>query len=441
MASDSSYQTKSLGLWFQLSDHGSLKKIASNTSLHVNYWQFIDNHDEKKYKLIRKATDSIKTFFNKSNKMYDVLDLGLMIPKNNAIKKISFYLPLTTDIKSIQDLSVFFDTQKIAAAVFNENLGVTKSPDGCVSLTKGKDDNQTTYCFVQSLTKDDKGHISHKALEIENQGSGVIISITNESLKRAFDSKKGGNDDEIPRYFRLRIPILKSQPNPIIHTITPSDKLINSGYDSIKYIDFRLNESRLLLDDIESEIEDKQGTFILPVSRIDFLLAAKLQADVVGGSQQFHKSRFLEPSLWKEYFEDDKKNIHNHIDRGMVVYHWKKTLSDLPQNKNTGDKQASPDNMTFFEDFITFVKFKERLSNLKLIIKYALWSFLIGLIGSLIGSLLYSGPPNLSTMASSWSNFSLTVEPSPEADKLRKQHQDESNKGFDIGQTQLKTNN
>lgn len=434
MASDSSYQTKSLGLWFQLSDPSSLNEIASHTSLHVNYWQFIDNHDERKCKLIRKASDSFRKLFNKNNEIYDALDIGLMIPKNEAIEKISFYLPLTTDIKSIQDLSGFFNSQKIAAAVFNENLGVTKSPDGYVSLTKGKDNNQTTYCFVQNLTKDGQGHISPKALEIKEQDSGVIISITNESLKRAFSSKKGGNDDNTPRYFRLRIPILKSQPNPIIHTITPRDKLINSGYDSIKYIDFRLNESRLLLDDIESEIEDKQGKFILPVNRIDFLLAAKLQADVVGGSQQFHKSRFLEPSLWKDYFHDDydKKNIHNHIDRGMVVYHWKKALPDLPQDKKTGD------DMTFFEDFITFVKFKERLSNLKLIIKYALWSFLIGLIGSLIGSLLYSGPPNLSTISSSWSNFSLTVEPSPETDELRKQHKDGSKKGLDVGQAQLK---
>ncbi|CCO47128.1 hypothetical protein VIBNISOn1_230027 [Vibrio nigripulchritudo SOn1] len=428
MASDSSYQTKSLGLWFQLSDTKLLNEIAKQTSLHVNYWQFIDNHGERKCRLMRKASDSLKKLFNKNNDIYDVLDIGLMIPKNEAITKISFYLPLTTDIKSIQDLSAFFETQKIAAAVFNENLSVNQSSaDSYLTLKKGKEGNQKTYCLVQRLAKDLEGHISQKALDIEKQDLGVIISITKDSLKRAFKQKS--DDDNAPRYFRLRIPVLKSQPNPIIHTISPSDKLINSGYDSIKCIDFRLNESRLLLDDIEYEIEDEQGTFILPVSRIDFLLAAKLQADVVGGSQQFHKSRFLEPSLWKEYFEDDKKNIHDHIDRGMVVYHWKKTLSDLPQNKNTGDKHTSPDDMTFFEDFITFVKFKERLSNLKLIIKYALWSFLIGSIGSLIGSLLYSGPPNLSTIASSWSNFSLTVEPSPETDELKKQHKDGSDKG------------
>ncbi|PKF78958.1 hypothetical protein CW749_13370 [Vibrio sp. vnigr-6D03] len=381
MSKSSLNQTRSLAFWFNLSDQERLNDIVKETSLHINYWQFLDSHEKRSF------CKKYLSFFskNQNRKSDDYLDLGLMIPVDAALEEIYFYLPLTLKKKSVEDISKNFKTSDIAKGIFNENLQVTDITDKSGLLLK-KPQTNGSYCWVQSLHTTSDGKISENALSVEPfaNNDGTQITIPKSMLSTALDNA----DEHNKCYFRIRICVSKSEAKSFVHTIKPADKSITSSYESTKFIDFRLNESRLLPNEIEPQIRKSQGKFCLPASRVDFLLAAKMQADIVGGNKEFHKSRFLEPDLWKNYFSTAMENAQQHISNGMVVYHWKKETK----------------NEIHFDDFIAFVKLRERLSGTKLVWRYLLFAFTIGLLGSLCGSLLYSGPPNLDEMKNNWSN-------------------------------------
>lgn len=322
----------------------ALNEATKGISLHINYWHF--------------SVDSEKS---------DVLDIGLMLPKIEGIEELCLYLPIKLKESEILDITSLLKHNEISTAIFNENLSSQQyGTKDHYKLLKG----DKYFCSLRSFLKNDINNGEEFGFRSAAGDDGVIISIKSEAIKKALPDQKDGK-----AYFRLRVILdSKDKKDIFIRKDLPQDKYFVSGFEVTEYIDFRINETRLLPQSVQEEIEHLQGRDIIPVNRIDFLLATTPGADIKISGTSFHKSRYLEPNPWNTYLENGPEDIRKTIETGMVVYHWKSVAkSDKP-----------------IEDFLAFVKLRIRLSQRKKIAFYFLWIIFLGGVGSLWASWAYS---------------------------------------------------
>ncbi|MBB1397142.1 hypothetical protein [Pseudoalteromonas sp. SG44-8] len=323
----------------------ALNEATKGISLHINYWHF--------------SVDSEKS---------DVLDIGLMLPKIEAVEELCLYLPIKLKENEILDITSLLKHNEISTAIFNENLSSQQyGTKDHYKLLKG----DKYFCSLRSFLKNDINNGEEFGFRSAAGDDGVIISIKSEAIEKALPDKNGDGK----AYFRLRVILdSKDKKDIFIRKDLPKDKYFVSGFEVTEYIDFRINETRLLPQSVQEEIEHLQGRDIIPVNRIDFLLATTPGADIKISGTSFHKSRYLEPNPWKKYLENGPEDIRKTIETGMVVYHWKSVAKlDKP-----------------IEDFLAFVKLRIRLSQSKKIAFYFLWVIVLGGVGSLLASLVYS---------------------------------------------------
>jgi hypothetical protein len=149
---------------------------------------------------------------------------------------------------------------------------------------------------------------------------------------------------------------------PFVRTITPRDRYFRSGFEEVEYVDFRLNEARTLPDRVESLMRaDSTGGQPVPLTRVAFLTAIPVLADLTLSSRLQHKSRLLEHDIWNEY-------VPSGIPDGMMVYHWR-------EDKSEG-----------VEDFSAFVKMQTRRSGRQILKNYLMIAFAFGVLGNLTAS-------------------------------------------------------
>jgi hypothetical protein len=149
---------------------------------------------------------------------------------------------------------------------------------------------------------------------------------------------------------------------PFVRTITPRDRYFQSGFEEVEYVDFRLNEARTLPIRVESLMRaDSAGGQPVPLTRVAFLTAIPVLADLTLSSRQQHKSRLLEHDFWNEY-------VPSGIPDGMMVYHWRE---DKPEG---------------VEDFSAFVKMRTRRSGRQILKNYLMIAFAFGVLGNLTAS-------------------------------------------------------
>lgn len=331
-----------------------LKDFENNMLLHVNYWHFPNGKKKE-------GTPELP----------DILDIGLMIPFTDKLEKISLYLPFCIKSSDIEDISHLLKTKEVAGAIFNESIIIREElHDASHFFLEGNQLN----CRVRPFYKENENentpfdcvHLDNIDIIDGEREKGTIISICENHSNTIFAYNLKENEEGKPTYFRLRISLSKKNKTTFVKEIKPLDSFINSGYETTEFIDFRINEFRLLPRTIQDRIIAQQSKTYIPVKRIDFLLAVNLDADITGATKEFHKLRFLEPNVWKKYLEGK----HHFIEDGMIVYHWKKSR-EINQDK--------------INDFTAFVKFKTRVSN-RLV--FFVLSIIIGIIASLITTFL-----------------------------------------------------
>ncbi len=171
-----------------------------------------------------------------------------------------------------------------------------------------------------------------------------------------------------------------------VRAIPTPDRLLQSGFEEVEYIDFRLNEARTLPEQVETMMRTELANMRIKLRLVAFLTAVPVRSELSVSHRQSHKLRLLEHQLWNKY-------VPGGIPEGMMVYHWKE---DRPNG---------------IDDFSAFVKLQTRRSGRSTLIKYLAVAFLFGVLGNLAASSLEEPLGNAWTAIQSL--VTRTTQPNP----------------------------
>lgn len=309
-------------------------EAGAKLEVHFNYWHV-------KSQKTTKAT------------LTDFFDIGVMVHACGEISSLKIYLPVILDPKCIKDLGRLFSSADTASGIFNESLTSTTGPkSNYITLQSGNKPFARVYIFEES------------ELVILSNGNGTTVEIPESAINNCSSKIPDGT----PLYFRLRFLIPKENGGPFSRVIRPTDSWLLSSFDYTEFLDFRLNEARNLPVTINQKLNQAKP---IPICRIDYLVVVGEAADVYGGVEA-NKKRLLENELWQEY---TKSASSSPLSDGMIIHHWKKISNE--KGKDIGD-------------FSAFIKLKIRRSGRSLVWRYLLVVALIGCLGSILASVVWT---------------------------------------------------
>lgn len=316
---------------------------------HFNYWRIAGDKD-----FVRKSTVPVEDF----------VEIGVLVSDVHQIDEICLYIPTIISRTRIADCAPYLAKAEFAQGIFNEVLAITAPAAGgqqCIIL---HNQANTVFARVHSFATGTTG-IDPSELKIVEQHGGTTLIITAAAVHEACNYAA----PLAPTYFRLRIHLQEGrEKNPFVKVIQPRDRLFQSGFDEIEYIDFRMNEARTLPTMIEQTMRtDRIKGGLVSFKLVAFLTAVPVYSELSVSNTPSHKMRLLELS-WNTY-------IASGIPEGMVVYHWKR----LPELNKP------------IRDFSAFVKLQTRRSDRKILAKYLVIAFAFGLAGNLAASALLWG--------------------------------------------------
>lgn len=326
---------------------------------HFNYWRVEG----------KKTPRSKKTHL-----VRDFIEVGLMIESIASIKEIGIYVPVKIEREMVEDCSPYLSKPEFAQGIFNEPITAIPPASGMPHFTVLQYQSGKIFCRVHNFALNNN-IIDTSELALKDEFGGTTLTITNAAVSAVSVSPPFPDI-----YFRIRI-VLESSPlkNPFIKKIPTPDGFLQSGFDQIEYLDFRVNEARTLPPAIEARIATNhlQGATV-EIKRIAFLTAVPVNSELIVSSAPAHKTRLLE-QLWDNYAQTG-------IPSGMVVYHWKKEsasqIAALNPSPNPGQLSLPNKPLT---DFSAFVKLQTRRSGG---LKYLCFAFLFGLCGNILATLL-----------------------------------------------------
>ncbi|WP_445219296.1 hypothetical protein ACKWRH_03245 [Bradyrhizobium sp. Pa8] len=305
---------------------------------HCNYWRVAGDPD----------------FKGKNGKVRDFVEFGIWLSDPNLIEKVNLFLPQTLANDALEDCGPHFARLDIAEGIFNEPL-TCNSRRGPNSVELIKD--SSPYCRVHVFPMDGSRPAASQ-LAITKMAEGTLLTVTREAIDEICTNLAS----KCPGYFRIRVYVEKKEP--FVRAIMPRDRFLQSGFEEVEYVDFRFNEARTLPDRIESLMRlDHANASKVPFTRVAFLTAIPVLADLTLSSRQPHKNRLLEHGFWNDY-------VPSGIPDGMMVYHWR------------------TDNTAGVEDFSAFVKLQTRRTGRQILWMYLLIAFAFGVMGNLSASAL-----------------------------------------------------
>lgn len=339
---------RSIAVWGEFDEKDS--PVDLGLKLHFNYWRLV--RSVPRYKSLKKNND--------------ILDIGIMVTGSDLkyAHAVNIFLPFKVERTFITDLGEKFKKQEIATGVFNESLSATDNGSIARKVILRNLDNEDEYCRVHLFKQSDnqKG-ISDKEIVLEQEAHGSVLTISRSAIEFA--------SQEVPEnsciYFRLRVEFSGIENNSILKCYSPLDRFISSGYETIECMDFRLNETRNLPVSIHEKMSRKSR---MKIDRVDFLLAHSVNAEIIGKHEEFHKSRLLEPELWRNYIGTDEKPID--LTEGAVIYHWR--------------AKYGPENTSKLESFHAFVKLAIRDSTIVTIVRYFFIAVTIGVVSGIVSA-------------------------------------------------------
>lgn len=324
----------SIAAWCELTEEAEAKPENDRPTVefHINLWHFSDGKKSSFFEIGIKPTDP------------------------GGLEQIKLFLPYQLSRSDVSDLGPKFKEISIAQGIFNEPLSCKVSENGkCIELFEG----DSVYCGVHQFSSDEGG-IDVGELLLGPQASGTMVTITRQALLSLSEQSTIGSHG----YFRLRFTPSITKVRPFITIIKPADKVWNSGFEQIEYIDCRINEARTLPQSVEAAFRAAQHG-VAKTTEIVFLAVVPVVSAVTSSHDQWHKSRLLENPIWRGY-------IPFELNEGLVVYHWKKIFKTLEPKR--------------FPSFSVFVKMQTRKSGRLIISMYLLLAFCLGVVGSLTAS-------------------------------------------------------
>ncbi|MFZ1988772.1 MAG: hypothetical protein WAW96_03275 [Alphaproteobacteria bacterium] len=332
--------TGSMAIW--CADRPGAKPVELEA--HFNYWRIAGDVGFRKSK--KGATS-------------DFIEVGILVDDPNQIDLVCIFVPLNVDGDAVSDCSARFATADIAQGIFNEVLTTTAVATGgprCVTLSKAAG----PFCRIHSFMTV-QGRIDSSELTVATVTGGSLITITRSAINHACVCAS----PLAPAYFRLRILMpAETSGNPFVQVIPTPDRIFQSGFEEIEYLDFRMNEARTLPAQIEQQMSVALAGGNVSFKLVAFLTAVPVRSELSTSNTPSHKMRLLEHNLWSSY-------VPGGIPRGMVVYHWKRDATKDP-----------------ISDFSAFVKLRTRRSGLRILSTYILIVFLFGVLGNLTASAL-----------------------------------------------------
>lgn len=312
---------------------------GARAELHFNYWRISGDPD-----FVGGNVKDAKDF----------AEIGVLLNEPNKVESVSIFLPVEHQLADLSDCGPHFADVDIAQGIFNEPLTCTSAgPPGPtrIELIKGT----APYCRVHKFPLV-TARLDPAQIDISPLAGGTRIVIKRLALKEVCDGLGVG----VPAYFRVRVSFERGGENPFIQVIRPRDRLFQSGFEEVEYVDFRFNEARTLPGTVTSEMRSSSQPPIT-FEKIAFLTAIPVASNLTSSNAEPHKSRLLEHRIWTTY-------VKNGIPKGMMVYHWRK---------------SDPAGVA---DFSAFVKLVSRRSGNVVLAKYLFVALIFGILGNLIAS-------------------------------------------------------
>lgn len=319
---------KTLALWCDKIMETSSNETKREIDIHINFWKIPNT--KKKYQYF--------------------VDLGLMAHEANLIENLHIHFPFCVSENDVEDIGhIMSKDHKIVNAVFNENYGVTNSPEHA-KLASVKDTKDKEVFSIYSID------FKSKDITFLNEYNGTKLSI-----KIPKNVKPTANK----LYFRIRL-----RGNSIKYFLCefePKNWFFQSAFTSTDAIDFRINEKRNLNESLAEKIKEDQ---FFHINKVHFLLMRNAQDDLIADHLKIN-CRVLEVDLWKDYVGQGY-NVNN-----IIAYHW----SEKAVSNNSNEKQ-------FLDSFNTWVKIKYHKSNIRTIFLYFLIIGLTSIIFNLTSTFI-----------------------------------------------------
>lgn len=287
----------------------------------------------------------------------DFVEIGILVDSPSEIDCIFIFVPFNVAISDILDCGPLFREADIAEGIFNEQIAVEIPPKTEGAYVELRIDRKT-FCRVHKF-ESANGTISDTHLTLSDVDHGTLLKIT----RQAIEAPVFGIPDSAKTYFRLRVKMPEERENPFIQPVRPADWPLQSGFEQIELINFRMNEMRTLPEMVRNRLREEGADANAQVRLVAFLTAIPAISEMTSSSTPSHKSRVLEREIWDKY-------VDSGLPDDVAVYHWKKER-DLK-------KGEAPIN-----EFSAFVKLKQRRAGLGTVLVYILIAFLFGVLGNL----------------------------------------------------------
>lgn len=341
---------KSFAVWIEGEDYDTANLKMCIDELHINFW-------------CTREPD------------INCIDLGIKFSCGKADVKsedlkgynLNIFIPFPINKDRIEDLSTRMESNSdLVSAIFNDHIRCTR--------------NIKTKHVVYSLASKKNEYLAlNTGLEFRDidgrYDDRVMVSVNHDHAKITFKLSKcilsssfidGFNDegDFVKNYVRLRLNELTSlELDALSHKTINSDRYLKPYKDELIVIDFRINELRVLPNDVKISLAN---SIACPSRYHLFIIRNETDEYQLSHSgQSYKKCRILEGETWQKYFEKDKFKK----DQSSMIYHWEK--------KYEGKESRDDYRMT---DFIAVAKFRQTESPGKTIIIYILVIIIISIV-------------------------------------------------------------
>lgn len=338
------YENRSMAVWCPVREN----HFAASAELHFNLWRLPKRGWIRKLRNLSWANDA------------DFIEIGVLLDNPDQIKEICIFLPFAVSRSEVEDCGPRFRDESIAEGIFNEQISVEIPAvlnGAFVELKIGGN----IFCRVHEFEKS-SDLISDNHLKVQKEGHGTLLKVSTSAVNAPANSIPVGGKS----YFRLRVQLPQPSESPFIQQVKPSDWALQSGFEGIELINFRLNEMRTLPSVVQNQLRDNGIVKNARIRLIAFLTAVPAISDMASSSTPSHKSRTLEREIWDKY-------VKNGLPDDVAVYHWKKSRS-----LENGEEPIS--------DFSAFVKLKQRRAGLGTVAIYLTIAFAFGVLGNLTAS-------------------------------------------------------
>lgn len=350
--SDSQIQLDSFGVWYKSAQNAlsQCNEKQSAFELHINLWSKL-------------KVDGIK-----NNKTF--LDIGIKIKEYKNISELIFLCPFKLDSDDIQDLSGKLQNKKNVDLIFNNNCGLWTSDRYWIisnDTSNNLKEDLLIFSFYQSV--DDVIRIEEV---VKGKSSKLVINFS--LFKKYIESLSCNDENQCINRLKnvndvyLRFRIASHQLNKsIFSNLEPMNKYFQSGFTSIQILDFKMNSKRNIDDRILAKAVGNDENFA-SFDKIHFLLMEPSNNNVIFMSENNTTCRNLEEGKWDNYL--DCTGVGD-----TLVYHWKKSVV-----KNS----SCQENNKPIQEFDLLVKINYSKTNRKIILRYIVYGFLVGIVGSYV---------------------------------------------------------